>query len=41
VSFISPYYVPVKAILGRERDKAGAKLFWLYNYGNTAIIQAS
>lgn len=31
----------MKAILGRERDKAGAKLFWPYNYGNTAIIQGS
>lgn len=40
-SFISSYDIPMKAILGRERDKAGAKLFWPYNYGNTAIIQGS
>lgn len=41
MSSISPYHTPMKAILGREREKAGAKLFWPYNYGNTVIIQAS
>lgn len=36
---MSSYYIPMKAILGSERDKAGAKLFWPYNYGNTALFR--